>query len=225
MLIAYFTIRLLKSDDPRWWLAIGAAVGLGLVTKYAIVFYIAGILAGLVSHPARRFFSSRWFWAGIALALLIFLPNFIWLARHDFISYHFLQHIHARDVGEGRANGFLQRPVPRLRQPCRRAALDRRPRRLPAQPPLSHAGLHVSGPACALLLGKGRDYYMAGAYPMLLAMGAVLAERWLVPCPVGAGSTIESVYFAAFAFVSAYVCAVVLPLASSGPLQQFRPQP
>src|SRR5208283_4306666 len=106
VLIAYFTVRLLKSDDPRWWLAIGAAIGLGLLTKYAITFYIAGILAGLVFTPARRYFASRWFWAGVALALLIFLPNLVWLARHDFISYHFLQHIHTRDVAIGRAEGF-----------------------------------------------------------------------------------------------------------------------
>ena len=66
---------------------------------------------------------SGWFWAGVALALLIFLPNFLWLVRHDFISYHFLQHIHARDVGEGRAEGFLEGPVPCLRQSLRRAAL------------------------------------------------------------------------------------------------------
>jgi hypothetical protein len=32
---------------------------------------------------------------------------------------------------------------------------------------------------------------------------------------------VETLYFAAFAFVSAYVCAFVLPLASSGPLRQF----
>src|SRR5208282_5551131 len=74
VLIAYFTVRLLKSGDPRWWLAIGATIGLGLLTKYAIAFYIAGILAGLVFTPARRYFASGWFWAGVALALLIFLP-------------------------------------------------------------------------------------------------------------------------------------------------------
>lgn len=106
VLIAYFTVRLLKSDDPRWCLGIGAAIGIGLLTKYAIVFYIAGILTGLIFTPARRFIRTGWFWAGVAVALLIFLPNLIWLARHDWISYTFLQHIHARDVAWGRAKGF-----------------------------------------------------------------------------------------------------------------------
>ena len=45
------------------------------------------------------------------MALLIFLPNFVWLVHHDFISYHFLQHIHERDVGEGRADRFLKGQV------------------------------------------------------------------------------------------------------------------
>ena len=66
VLIAYFTIRLLKSENPRWWLAIGSAVGIGLMTKYSIVFYIAGILLGLVLTPARRFLRSGWFWGGVA---------------------------------------------------------------------------------------------------------------------------------------------------------------
>ncbi len=39
VLIAYFTIRLLKSEDPRWLFAIGAAIGLGLQTKYSGGFY------------------------------------------------------------------------------------------------------------------------------------------------------------------------------------------
>ena len=86
VLIAYFAIRLLKSENPRWWLAIGPAIGLGLLTKYAIVFYISGILAGVVLTSARRYFANIWFWSGVALALFIFLPNFIWLLR----QLHFL---------------------------------------------------------------------------------------------------------------------------------------
>jgi hypothetical protein len=221
VLIAYLTIRLLKSDNPRWCLAIGATVGVGLLTKYSIAFYIAGILAGLVLTPARRFLRTRSFWLGIALALLIFLPNFIWLARHNFISYHFLQHIHMRDVGEGRAKGFLTGQF----IVCANLAAA----------PLWLAGLigylrvrryrmlafMYLVPLALFFVGKGRNYYMAGAYPMLLAMGAVLAERWLNSLPRWGHRTIEAVYFTAFAFVSAYVCAFILPLQSSGPLRDY----
>ena len=221
VLIAYFIIRLLKSDDPRWSLAIGAVVGLGLLTKYAIVFYVAGVLAGMVLTPARRYFKSGWFWAGIALALLIFLPNLFWLARHDFISYHFLQHIHARDVAEGRAAGFVKNQF----LVCANLAAA----------PLWLAGLcgylrdrryHMLAwmylvTFALFWTGKGRDYYVAGAYPMLLAMGALAAERGLASLPRWGRRTIASFYFAAFALVSAYACAIIFPFASSGPLRDF----
>src|ERR1700745_1481738 len=45
VLIAYFVIRLLRSEDPRWWMAIGGTIGVGLQTKYTICFFVAGILA------------------------------------------------------------------------------------------------------------------------------------------------------------------------------------
>jgi len=221
VLIAYFTVRLLNSENPRWWLAIGAAIGLGLLTKYSILFYVAGILAGLVFTPARRYFASRWFWAGIALALLIFLPNLVWLVRHDFISYHFLQHIHARDVGEGRGEGFWKGQflicANLAAAPLWIAGLigflrERRYRML---------ALMYLVPLALFAISKGRSYYMAGAYPMLLAMGAPMAERWLNSLPRWVRRTIQTVYFAAFAFVSAYACAVILPIASSGPLRDF----
>ena len=221
VLIAYFCIRLLKSENPRWCLAIGALVGMALLTKYSIVFYIAGILAGVVLTPARRFLRSGWFWAGMALALLIFLPNFLWLVRHDFISYRFLQHIHARDVGEGRAEGFIGGQflicANLAAAPLWLAGLvgflrNRRYRML--------AFMYLV-PLAFLYFAKGRHYYMAPAYPMLLAMGTVLAERLLNSLPRWARRTIEGVYFAAFTALSAYLCAVVIPLASNGPLRTF----
>jgi len=106
VLVCWFTIRLLTTEDPRWWIGIGSAIGLGLMTKYSLVFFVAGLLVGLVLSPARRYFGNRWFWAGLAVTLVMVSPNLLWLIRHDFVSYHFLQSIHARDVREGRANGF-----------------------------------------------------------------------------------------------------------------------
>ncbi len=221
VLIAYFTIRLLKSEDPRWWLAIGATVGVGLLTKYAIAFYIAGIFAGVVFTSARSHLRSKWFWAGIAVALLIFLPNFVWLVRHDFISYHFLQHIHERDVGEGRADGFLKGQVllnaNAFAVPVWLAGLvfyllDRRYRML--------AWMYLV-PVAMFWLSKGRFYYVSALYPMLLAMGAVAGERWVARLRRWLRLTIEIVFFTGITAVGAYACAIIVPFASSGRLHDF----
>jgi hypothetical protein len=221
VLTAYFIIRLLRSENPRWWLAVGAVVGLGLLTKYSIVFYIAGILAGIALTSARRSLKSPWFWGGIALALLIFLPNFLWLARHDFISYRFLQHIHARDVGEGRADGFLLQQfiicTNLITAPLWLAGLagflrNRRYRTI--------AFMYLV-PLALFFLGKGRGYYMAAAYPMLMAMGAAMGERWVNSLPRWGRRSVEAVFFSGLAVVGAYVLAIVVPLAASGPLRDF----
>ena len=221
VLIAYCTIRLLKSENPRWWLAIGAVVGIGLETKYSIVFFIAGILGGVALSRARRFLVSGWFWAGMALALLIFLPNFLWQVRHDFISYHFLQHIHIRDVGEGRAEGFWQDQLlicaPLIAAPLCLAGLiallrDRRYRML--------AWMYLI-PLALFFFAKGRGYYMAAAYPMLLAMGATAGERWVTRLPRWGRRSVEAVFFTGLAVCGAYICALILPLAASGPLKNF----
>jgi Dolichyl-phosphate-mannose-protein mannosyltransferase len=221
VLIAYFVARILRTGNPRWWLAVGACVGVGLQTKYAVVFFVAGVLGGLALSRSRVHLKSRWFWGGVALAVLIFAPNLAWLVRHDFISYHFLQSIHARDVGQGRADGFLRDQlmicINVFATPLALAGLvmllrDARFRMLAWMYLITFA---------LFWIGKGRGYYLAGAYPMLMAMGAVAGERWIAGLPQWGRRSVEAVFFAGLAVGAAYMAAIVLPLASSGPLRDF----
>ena len=101
---AYFMVRLLASDDPRWCLALGAAIGLGMLTKYTMMFLVVGIAAGFLFTPARRYLRSRWLWCGIAVAFVIFLPHVLWQIQHHFVSLDFLRDIHARDIRLGRTD-------------------------------------------------------------------------------------------------------------------------
>jgi 4-amino-4-deoxy-L-arabinose transferase-like glycosyltransferase len=55
----YFVIRLLNSGNTRWWLAIGAAIGLGLMTRYTIAWLVAGLAVGFLLTPARKLLMSR----------------------------------------------------------------------------------------------------------------------------------------------------------------------
>lgn len=221
VLICWCVIRLLKTDNPRWWLAIGCLIGLALLTKYSVVFFVAGLLAGLAFTRARRYFASPWFWAAVGIALVLFLPNILWLIRHDFISYRFLQHIHARDVGEGRAEGYWKYQF----------LLDVNP----FATPLWVAGLIAFllnsryrvlawmylVPVLFFWIDKGRFYYVAEAYPVLLAMGAVVIFNWLAVRPAWARRTVAAVYFAGLFAFGAYAAARVVPIASSGPLRDY----
>lgn len=221
VLAAWGVVRLLTTEDPRWWLAIGAALGFGLETKYSIIFFIAGIVLGMLLTPARSKMRSGWFWAGVGLALLLFLPNLIWLVQHDFISYRFLQHIHARDVGEGRADGFLSGQIlygaNLISVPVWIAGLiaffrSRRYRTLAWMAVIPVAIFYVS---------KGRYYYVAPVYPMLLAMGSTVAERWLERLPKTGRRVIEVGYFAGVTVCGAFLIAILVPVASSGSLRDF----
>ncbi|HEU4520933.1 MAG TPA: glycosyltransferase family 39 protein [Thermoanaerobaculia bacterium] len=184
VLIAWLMIRLIRTEDERLWVAIGAVIGLGALTRYTIAFFIAGIVAAVMLTPLRRQLRSPWLWCGVAVSVLIFLPNFLWQIRHDFISLEFLRSIHARDVEIGRTGGFLaeQAFVPAsiftipwwvaglwfyLRSPRFRAI----------------AWMFVV-PMVLFVIAEGRSYYTTPLYPMLLAAGAVVFQRRTVAAAV-----------------------------------------
>lgn len=185
VLLAFCTVRLLRSDDPRWWLGVGAAVGLGMMTKYTLLFFVAGLVVGILLTASRRYLRSPWLWAGAAVALLIFLPNLIWQVRHDFISLDFLSAIHARDIAWGRADSYLTDQFIASTNPFTL--------------PLWLAGLiFFFAPAgkrfrplgwmylttfVLLFVARGRAYYLAPAYPMLLAAGSAWLESWIHTLP------------------------------------------
>lgn len=221
VLAAYFVIRLLKTENPRWWLAIGAVMGVGTLTKYTIFFLAAGMVVGLVLTSARRFLRSAWLWAGVALAWLLFLPNLLWQIHHDFISFHFLHFIHQRDVGEGRADGFFRDQflicTNLFAAPLWIAGLWHYLR----EPRYRMLAWMYLVPLALLMIGKGRGYYLGAAYPMLIAMGTVAAERWLAMRSPLLRKVLAGVFFTGLSACGIYIAALVLPLASSGPLMKF----
>lgn len=78
-------IRALEADRMRDWLLLGAAVGLGIMSKYTmVVFGLSAALYLLGNVRLRRIFVHPGLWAAIALACLIVLPNIIWNWAHDF---------------------------------------------------------------------------------------------------------------------------------------------
>ncbi len=179
VLVAYGVISLLKTGDARWWLAIGVAIGLGMLTKLTMGFLVVGLVAGVLFTPARRFLKSPWLWAGVAVALLIFLPNLLWMAQHDFISLQKLSAMHARDVRNGYYKMFL---LDQLYSSANPSSIYLWVMGLyffwrSASEPTEYRPLvwMYAAPLAGFLVFQGRGYYLAPAYPMLIAGGAYYA--------------------------------------------------
>ncbi|HEX9407821.1 MAG TPA: glycosyltransferase family 39 protein, partial [Thermoanaerobaculia bacterium] len=177
VLVCYFVVRLAQTDDPRWWTAIGAAIGLGVLTKYTIAFFVAGLVVGVLATDLRRHLASRWLWIGAAISIAIALPNLLWQATHDFVTLDFLRHIHERDVRIGRASDFFLDQV----------RLSTNPVTLPVWITglialIRSKRFRVLAWMCVIpfalfVIAKGRGYYTGPLYPILFAAGGVEIER------------------------------------------------
>jgi hypothetical protein len=76
-------------------------------------------------------------------------------------------------------------------------------------------------PLVLFVTGKGRGYYLGGAYPALMAMGAVWGEKWLGKAAQWGRRTVATAFFIGVTACGIYACALILPIAASGPLRDF----
>lgn len=80
--------ELTASRRPVWWLVVGVTAGLGLLSKYSVLFLGLGIVLWLVATPqTRRWWRAPQLWAGGAIAGLLFLPVVLWNAEHGWASF------------------------------------------------------------------------------------------------------------------------------------------
>jgi 4-amino-4-deoxy-L-arabinose transferase-like glycosyltransferase len=82
----YAFVRAREEGGGRWWLVVGAAAGIGLLSKYAMTYWLISALLFLVIFRDERRHLAR-FLAATGLALAIYAPNFVWNLTHGFASY------------------------------------------------------------------------------------------------------------------------------------------
>jgi len=86
----YILLRIIQKDRPRLWLWLGLVVGLGLMTKHSLVFFVFGLMIGLLFTDMRKHFKSPYLYAAGGIALLIFLPNVLWQIKHGWPTLSFV---------------------------------------------------------------------------------------------------------------------------------------
>ena len=173
-------VRIEKTGNPRLFIAFGTLAGLALLHKYSLAFYLAALLVGTVLTPCRRWLLNRRFWAGVAVAILIVLPNIFWQAQrgfpflqlqHNIVANHRnvilspLQFIFAQALLANLLSSafIIAGAIFFFMQPMKRFRL------------LGWAFVAYMLLMYALHV---KDYQVAPVYPTMLAAGAVAAESW-----------------------------------------------
>jgi hypothetical protein len=86
--VLFFLAKVPETGRGAWWLAVGAAIGCALVSKYTALFFGAAILIWLVVVPKqRRWLLSPWPYLGAVVAFAIFAPVILWNADHQWVSF------------------------------------------------------------------------------------------------------------------------------------------
>jgi 4-amino-4-deoxy-L-arabinose transferase-like glycosyltransferase len=79
--------KLYETGRGTWWLAIGVAFGVGMLSKYTTIFFAVSILAWLLLVPElRRWLVTPWPWLSGVIALAVFSPTLLWNAEHHWAS-------------------------------------------------------------------------------------------------------------------------------------------
>jgi len=95
--------KVLQSGRGAWWLAVGAAAGCALLSKYTALFFGPAILIWLIVVPKlRHWLISPWLYLGGLVAIAMFAPVVWWNADHHWVSF-------LKQMGRARMADF--RPV------------------------------------------------------------------------------------------------------------------
>src|SRR5258707_948238 len=86
--VLFFLAKVLETGRGAWWLAVGAAAGAALLSKYTALFFGPAILIWLISVPKlRRWLLSPWLYLGGLTALMVFSAVILWNADHQWVSF------------------------------------------------------------------------------------------------------------------------------------------
>ena len=180
MTIVFLVARILGGGNERQWLLVGLVAGLGLENKQLVLLLVAALACGCVVDRRWGLARSRWLWAAGVLALVLWLPNLVWQARHGWPQLELASMIGQEDpIGDRLQLLPLQLLlIGPLLAPLWLGGLWWLLRRAEARPyrPLGFAYLALL--AIAFATGA-KPYYTMGLLLSLLGAGGVVAEGWL----------------------------------------------
>jgi 4-amino-4-deoxy-L-arabinose transferase-like glycosyltransferase len=177
-LTLYFAVRLLENNDPRWWLATGITVGIGLDAKWNIGFLVVGITVGLLVTPLRHLLANRYALAAAVLALVIGSPDLVWQAIHGWPNLEVFGALEAQASHNRAVYWPVQVTYTGLALAPVWIAAFVFFWRDPAAARFRSLGVAAGAVLVLVFATGGKPYYCGGIFTLLFAAGATKLEPW-----------------------------------------------
>jgi len=198
-----------------WWLVFGISAGIGLLNKPSMTFFLVAVGVGLLLTQQRRVLSTRWAVAGVALMILIALPNVLWQVHNHWPTLEFLRN------GQSGHKNIVLNPI--------QFFLAQFNNMQPVNALLWIPGIVALLRAKSIRDGRwlgvtflvffvmmmalhAKDYYLAAIYPAYFAAGGIARERRFARSPGVQQNRIMA--FPVFESVLLVTSLIILPMSS-----------
>lgn len=203
-LSAFAFARALVSGRPSWWVVLGVLLGLGLENKISVLWLGAGMGAGLVLTPARRWLATPWPWVAGAIAAALFVPHLVWQVRNGWPTLEFMRNATTLKMVRVSPLEFVvneivvQHPVTFPIWAAGLVFLFVAPRTYSeTRPPHRALAWLFAVPALILIASStSRANYLSPAFPVVFGGGGVVFGRWLARARPWAAVAVAAVLLA-----------------------------
>ncbi|HJZ10807.1 MAG TPA: glycosyltransferase family 39 protein, partial [Acidobacteriota bacterium] len=106
--LGFYTITIiLKNAKLRYWLLLGAIVGLGLLNKISMLWFSAGLAAGLILTQSRSLLLTKGAWLAALIAICLFVPHIVWQVQHDWPTLEFMRNATSIKMADNPPSKFI----------------------------------------------------------------------------------------------------------------------
>jgi hypothetical protein len=84
-LLAFVELR--RAPNWGWAVLLGLAIGIGMLAKYAMIYFVAcAVLAAIMDEGSRRLWRRPQLWVALAIGVVVLAPNLMWNAANGFVT-------------------------------------------------------------------------------------------------------------------------------------------
>ena len=179
-LLYYIIVKFISTTNSNWLFAAALAVGFGILSKYNIIFLLAGLLPAVLLTEHRKIFLNKKFYLSVGIVFIIVLPNLIWQYQNNYPTIHQLQELARTQLVNVKRMDFVKEQFLFFLSPL--VIIVAAFIAFFFYPPFKKYRLFFWTYIITLsifILLKAKSYYAIGLYPVLMAFGSVYLEKML----------------------------------------------